>query len=196
MSGNGGTAYEEKLTAYEKAAVKANIWSAVLPPIYQVISMAGVVFILYFGQKNVLGNGVEHVGYRGIYNVPVPALSSCRSNLPARRSCLTRCIRRRFRGNESSRCWRRRTPDDGQKPDEETCAANRLEVDTSEFFLSGRRKGAEGYFFYSGSRDRLSASPDRWRAENRRSERHFCASIPMKGRFGSTAGSCREWNAG
>ena len=50
-------AYEEHLTAYEKAAVKANIWSAVMPPIYRVISMAGVLFILYFGQKNVLGTG-------------------------------------------------------------------------------------------------------------------------------------------
>ena len=50
-------AYEEQLTAYEKAAVKANIWSTVLPPIYKVISMASVVFILYFGQKNVLGTG-------------------------------------------------------------------------------------------------------------------------------------------
>ena len=50
-------AYEEQLTAYEKAAVKANIWSTVLPPIYKVISMASVVFILYFGQKNILGNG-------------------------------------------------------------------------------------------------------------------------------------------
>ena len=50
-------AYEEQLTAYEKAAVKANIWSTVLPPIYKVISMASVVFILYFGQKNILGSG-------------------------------------------------------------------------------------------------------------------------------------------
>ena len=49
--------YEEHLTAYENAAVKANIWSAVMPPVYRVISMTGVLFILYFGQKNVLGTG-------------------------------------------------------------------------------------------------------------------------------------------
>ena len=49
--------YEEKLTSYEKAAVKANIWNAAMPPIYRIISMAGVFFILYFGQKNVLGTG-------------------------------------------------------------------------------------------------------------------------------------------
>lgn len=47
--------YEENLTSYEKAAVKANIWNAAMPPIYRIISMAGVFFILYFGQKNVLG---------------------------------------------------------------------------------------------------------------------------------------------
>lgn len=50
-------AYEEQLTAYEKSAVKANIWNTVLPPVYKVISMTGVLFILYFGQKNVLGTG-------------------------------------------------------------------------------------------------------------------------------------------
>lgn len=51
------TVYEENLTSYEKAAVKANIWNAAMPPIYRIISMAGVFFILYFGQKNVLGTG-------------------------------------------------------------------------------------------------------------------------------------------
>lgn len=50
-------AYEKELSSYEKAAVKANIWSSTLPPIYRVISMAGVLFILYFGSRNVLGNG-------------------------------------------------------------------------------------------------------------------------------------------
>ncbi len=50
-------AYEENLTAYETSAVKANIWNTVMPPVYRVISMAGVLFILYFGQKNVLGTG-------------------------------------------------------------------------------------------------------------------------------------------
>ena len=50
-------AYEENLTAYEKAAVKANIWNAVLPPVYRVTAMAGDLFILYFGGRNVLGIG-------------------------------------------------------------------------------------------------------------------------------------------
>ena len=50
-------AYEEDLTSYEKSAVKANIWSTAFPPLYRIISMTGVLFILYFGSKNVLGNG-------------------------------------------------------------------------------------------------------------------------------------------
>ncbi len=50
-------AYEDNLTDYENSAVKANIWGTALPPIYKVISLAGVIFILYFGSKNVLGIG-------------------------------------------------------------------------------------------------------------------------------------------
>ena len=50
-------AYEKNLTDYEKAAVKANIWSTAMPPVYRVISMTGCLFLLYFGQKNVLGTG-------------------------------------------------------------------------------------------------------------------------------------------
>ena len=53
----GQQAYEENLTSYEKSAVKANIWNSVMPPVYRIISMVGVLFILYFGQKNVLGTG-------------------------------------------------------------------------------------------------------------------------------------------
>ena len=50
-------AYEQNLSAYEGAAVSANIWNAVMPPVYRVLSMTGVLFILFFGQKNVLGTG-------------------------------------------------------------------------------------------------------------------------------------------
>ena len=47
-------AYEENLAAYEKSAVKANIWSTAFPPLYRIISMIGVLFI---GSRNVLGTG-------------------------------------------------------------------------------------------------------------------------------------------
>ena len=50
-------AYEKNLTDYETSAVKANIWNSAMPPIYKVISMTSVLFILYFGQKNTLGSG-------------------------------------------------------------------------------------------------------------------------------------------
>lgn len=50
-------AYEEELTRYEKAAVKANIWSSSMQPLYRTISLTGVLFILYFGGENVLGQG-------------------------------------------------------------------------------------------------------------------------------------------
>ena len=50
-------AYEENLTAYEKSAVRANIWSTAFPPLYRILSMTGVLFILYFGSRNVLGLG-------------------------------------------------------------------------------------------------------------------------------------------
>lgn len=49
--------YEKNLSAYEKSAVRANIWGTALPPVYRVISMAGTLFILYYGSKNVLGTG-------------------------------------------------------------------------------------------------------------------------------------------
>lgn len=49
--------YEKYLNQYERSAVMANIWENTLQPIYNIISMTGVVFILYFGGKNVLGTG-------------------------------------------------------------------------------------------------------------------------------------------
>ena len=50
-------AYEERLAAYEKSAVRANIWNAAMPPVYRIVSMCGLMVILYFGSKNVLGTG-------------------------------------------------------------------------------------------------------------------------------------------
>lgn len=49
--------YEQHLSDYEKSAVRANIWVAAMPPVYQIISMLSVLFILYFGGKNVSGTG-------------------------------------------------------------------------------------------------------------------------------------------
>lgn len=52
--------YETHLIDYEKKAVRANIWSSALPPLYHALSMAGVLFILTFGVQNVLGTGWSH----------------------------------------------------------------------------------------------------------------------------------------
>ena len=49
--------YEDTLHAYEKAAVRANVWQSALPPLYLAVSNLSVLFILYFGGKNVLGTG-------------------------------------------------------------------------------------------------------------------------------------------
>lgn len=49
--------YEVFLSDYEKKAVKANIWETAMQPLYQMISMMGVLFILWFGAKNVMGTG-------------------------------------------------------------------------------------------------------------------------------------------
>ena len=49
--------YEQTLDAYETIAVKSNIWQSALPPLYLAASGAGVLFILWFGAKNVLGTG-------------------------------------------------------------------------------------------------------------------------------------------
>lgn len=51
------SAYEKELSGYESAAVKANIWSAVLPPLYRIISMAGTLLIIFFGARNTRGTG-------------------------------------------------------------------------------------------------------------------------------------------
>ncbi len=49
--------YEKSLSSYEKNAVRANIYSSLLPPLYLIIAEAGIVFILYYGSRNVLGTG-------------------------------------------------------------------------------------------------------------------------------------------
>ena len=49
--------YEAALDGYERTAVRANVWQAALPPLYLAASNLSVLFILWFGAKNVLGTG-------------------------------------------------------------------------------------------------------------------------------------------
>ncbi len=55
--GNRAAAYEKDLTVYERKNVMAGIWQNSPQPLYLVISMFGVIPILWLGGKNVLGQG-------------------------------------------------------------------------------------------------------------------------------------------
>lgn len=121
-------AYEGNLTAYEKAAVRAQIWDASMPPLYRVISMTGVGFILYFGQKNVLGTGWQPWSIAAF-----TTFLSCFTKLSVKSSRAAKLFNAVHKAQVS---WNRIKPllaqkpqDDGQKPDEGTRAANRLEVE-------------------------------------------------------------------
>jgi ATP-binding cassette subfamily B multidrug efflux pump len=54
---NQDNAYETHLSDYEKRAVAANLWENIMQPLYNIICMCGVIFVLYLGGKNVLGTG-------------------------------------------------------------------------------------------------------------------------------------------
>ena len=121
-------AYEENLTAYEKAAVRAQIWDASMPPLYRVISMTGVGFILYFGQKNVLGTGWQPWSIAAF-----TTFLSCFTKLSVKSSRAAKLFNAVHKAQVS---WNRIKPllaqkpqNDGQKPDERARAANRLEVE-------------------------------------------------------------------
>ena len=71
-------AYEDSLLDYEKAAVRSQILGNALQPIYHVISMVSVLFILVLGGKNV----TEHIWDIGIFT----AYISCFGKLSVRAS--------------------------------------------------------------------------------------------------------------
>jgi ATP-binding cassette subfamily B protein len=50
-------AYEARLSDYERKAAAANLWENTMQPIYNFISLAGVVPLIWLGAKNVLGTG-------------------------------------------------------------------------------------------------------------------------------------------
>jgi len=49
--------YEGHLADYEKKAAVASLWESAMQPLYGIISMTGVIFILWLGGKNVAGTG-------------------------------------------------------------------------------------------------------------------------------------------
>ena len=48
--------YEKDLQDYEDKTVRSNILETSLKPLYEIISMTGIVFIIYFGSKRVMNN--------------------------------------------------------------------------------------------------------------------------------------------
>lgn len=54
---NRNSLFEENLDDYEKKAVRSGLWETSLQPLYHIISLVSVIFIIYFGAKNILGNG-------------------------------------------------------------------------------------------------------------------------------------------
>ena len=60
-------AYEENLSAYEKAAVRANIWNTAMPPVYRVISRCAVHFV--FRTEKCIGNRLACMGHCGVYHI-------------------------------------------------------------------------------------------------------------------------------
>ena len=48
--------YEKDLQDYEDKTVRSNILETALKPLYEIISMTGIVFIIYFGSKRVMNN--------------------------------------------------------------------------------------------------------------------------------------------
>ena len=70
--------YINKLADYRQKAITANLKSAMLPSLYQTIAMIGVVFIIYFGSRNVL---------TGIWNIAsFTTFLSCYSKLSTKSS--------------------------------------------------------------------------------------------------------------
>ena len=49
--------YETALADYEKTSIRANLWVNALQPLYQAVSMTGVLFIIWFGAANIRGTG-------------------------------------------------------------------------------------------------------------------------------------------
>lgn len=95
-------AYEERLAAYETSAVKASIWNTVLPPAYRVIAMAGVLFIFYFGGRNVMG-----VGWKTFDVAAFTTFLSCFTKLSAKSSGAAKLFNSVHKAQVS---WRRIQP--------------------------------------------------------------------------------------
>ena len=100
-----GEDYEVHLKDYERAAVRANIWNAALPPVYKVIAMAGTVMILYFGSKEHPWKRLDEHGMSQRLRPSSRAIRSFPTSPRRRRNSSTRSTRHRCPGSGSIRIW-------------------------------------------------------------------------------------------
>ena len=149
-----------------------------MPPIYRIISMAGVFFILYFGQKNVLGTGWQAWSIASFTTFLV-CFVKLSVNPPAPQSSLTRCTRRRSLGTALSPCYRRRGNEADEVKVKKTPVAA-LKVKHLSFTYPDGKKILDDISF-SRKRARSSASPAQSHAANQRSARRFLCEYPYEG---------------
>ena len=102
--------YESHLADYEKTAVRANVFTASMPPLYLVISQISFLFILYFGVKNVRGTG-----WRTFDIASFTAFISCYSKLAVKSSHAAKLFNAVHKAEVS---WRRIVPFLKQPPEE------------------------------------------------------------------------------
>ncbi|MEI3406472.1 MAG: hypothetical protein V8Q79_07830 [Christensenellales bacterium] len=182
-------AYEGNLTAYEKAAVRAQIWNASMPPLYRVISMAGVGSSC-IRTEECAGKGLAAVGAsrRLQHSCPVLPKLSMKSSSAAK--LFNAVHKAQVRGGIAFKpCLAQKPQDDGQKPDEGKCAANRLEVEHLKPCLSGREKGAEQYCLQQRADNRHHRTCGMRQIDTRQG---VPVRIPMKGRSNQRAGFAED----
>ncbi len=135
-------AYEKNLSDYETAAVKANIWSTAMPPVYRVISMAGVLLILYFGGRNVLGNGWKYWDIAAF-----TTFLSCFTKLAVKSSSAAKLFNAVHKAQVS---WKRIRPllnAEAESVEEKTASSDKLEVKHLSFAYPDGKKIFEDLSF-------------------------------------------------
>lgn len=133
-------AYEENLTAYEKSAVRANIWSTAFPPLYRILSMTGVLFILYFGSRNVLG-----IGWRAWDVAAFTTFLACFSKLAVKSSSAAKLFNAVHKAQVS---WKRIKPlmkEETYDDEVKMQSSGVLEVSDVSFAYPGGEKIYEGF---------------------------------------------------
>ncbi|MFQ9395728.1 MAG: hypothetical protein ACLR2E_18990 [Lachnospiraceae bacterium] len=173
-------AYEADLTAYEKSAIKANIWNTAMPPVYRVISMAGLLFILCFGQKNVLGTG-----WKSWSIAAFTTFLACFVKLSVKSSSAAKLFNAVHKAQVS---WNRikplmapkEEPEEDRSQEKKSAGSSKWNMSTS---LIPTERRSWMTFPLRRKKARLLVSRVLWPAENPRWEKFSSANIPMREAF-------------